>query len=169
MSKFIELLGKDGEGRKVEVDDYDYPILSARKWYLKPKQGNKPQYPYTSLYYKDFTIPVSMHRFMMNPTQWQSVDHIDGNPLNYKRENLRLCNVKENNWNTGTKDTAKSSKYKGVSIHHGLHKNAKWRSRIHIEGKEINLGHYNTEEEAARAFDEAARKYHGEFARLNFP
>lgn len=92
----------------------------------------------------------------------QEIDHIDGDPLNNQRSNLRLCSHRQNMRNR-RKSRANTSGYMGVSRSFG-----KWAADIWV-GKAIHLGRFTQIEEAARVRDEAAKKYHGEFAVLNFP
>ena len=97
------------------------------------------------------------------------IDHIDRNPLNNKFSNLRLATIAQQNMNQSkfkTKDGVPcSSIYKGVSWNKGKQK---WRARIVFDKKEIHLGYFIDEKEAALAYDEAATKFFGEFAVLNF-
>jgi hypothetical protein len=91
------------------------------------------------------------------------VDHIDGNPLNNAAKNLRPCTNAENIRNSVVK--AGSSKYKGVCFHK---KNRNWIASITVNYKTTHLGSFDTEEKAAACYDDAAKKMHGKFARLNF-
>lgn len=91
------------------------------------------------------------------------IDHMDGNILNNSKSNLRTATDKTSTYNT--KSTSKSG-YKGVSDRQHT---KKYMARIHHEGKELFLGYYNSKEEAARAYDNAARIIQGEYAKLNFP
>lgn len=91
------------------------------------------------------------------------IDHQDRNMLNNQIENLRACTDSQNMMNRApTKGS--SSKYKGVSY---VERNNNWRVQIMINYKTIKLGIFNNENEAALAYNEAAIKYHGEFAYLN--
>ncbi len=109
---------------------------------------------------------VYMHRIIMNPPDGKQVDHINGDGLDNRVENLRIATSSENNYNTG-KQSNNTSGYKGVS----WHKTRKtWQVLIGVGGRLIRIpGVFNSAEDAARAYDEAAKKYHGVFARLNFP
>ncbi len=98
------------------------------------------------------------------------VDHINHDKLDNRRENLRLATHQQNKWNTkkpsSRTDTPFTSKYKGVSL---FKKNGRWTASIRINGKSKRLGYFSTEEDAARAYDIAARANFGEFACCNFP
>lgn len=90
------------------------------------------------------------------------VDHIDGNPLNNHRSNLRLASIKENVRNS-KKPKNNTSGFKGVSWHDRAQK---WRARIFVDRRQIHLGYFDTPEEAHKAYMEAAKELHGEFARF---
>jgi hypothetical protein len=91
------------------------------------------------------------------------VDHINRNPKDNRRENLRVTDARGNVINRSFL-RSKSSQYRGVSIMQGT-----WRAAITSNRKSIHLGIFKTEEEAALAYDQAAKKHHGEYAVLNFP
>lgn len=105
---------------------------------------------------------VMMHRLLLNAPKGSYVDHVNGDRLDNRKENLRLCTKQENSWNR--KPTKGSSKYKGIWF---VKSRKKWRSCIRVNGKAMHLGYYETEEEAALAYNKAADKYFGEFAWLN--
>lgn len=94
----------------------------------------------------------------------EQTDHINGNGLDNRRENLRICTPAQNRCNRG-KTKANKSGYKGVCWDE---KRSKWESIIRVSGKAIHLGRFSTAEEAARAYDDAATKLHGEFSNLNY-
>ena len=91
------------------------------------------------------------------------IDHKDRVVSNNQLENLRLCTLSQNQWNR-LKQKNNTSGYKGVSWHK---QGKKWRAIIQIYYKYINLGLFPTKEEAASAYNEAAKKYHGEFANVS--
>ncbi len=95
----------------------------------------------------------------------RQVDHINGDGLDNRKENLRICDTSKNviNRSIGKINT---SGYKGVNWRK---KSKKWVARIGFNNKRIYLGDFNNKEDAARAYDTAALKYYGEFAKLNFP
>lgn len=90
-------------------------------------------------------------------------DHIDRNPLNNTRSNLRVASFSENSRNRAA-TKRNTSGYKGVSWHKGC---KRWQAGIHINGKFFFLGNFDTRAEAARAYDTAAKELFGEFAALN--
>jgi len=138
------------------VDDKDFEWLSRWKW-----QCNAGGYAYRGEKQKH----VFMHREILNPPDNMICDHINGNTLDNRRSNLRICTRYENSLNLNMKKNNKSG-FRGV---YWNKKDRRWRASIQSREK-IYLGNYETPEEAARVYNEAAKKYHGEFARLNeFP
>jgi hypothetical protein len=138
----------------VLVDEEDYEKLSKFKWFLnKGKNTN---------YAKNKKIG-SMHRFLMKPFPGQVVDHINGNGLDNRKNNLRLASLSENRRNSIKTSSKTTSKYKGVS----LNKCGKWKSQIRKDGKLVYLGLYPSEEIAALAYNEKASELFEDFANLN--
>lgn len=113
--------------------------------------------------------PKMMHRIILERKierpllKDELCDHIDGNRCNNSRSNLRVATHIENMWNKGV-GSSTTSGYKGVNC---LHIGRKWSAGITVNGKRIKLGMFTDIHEAARAYNEAALKYYGEFARLN--
>ena len=143
-----------GRGGIVQVDDEDYEFLSLFKW---SKDGNG-----YAARYKTAALPYSfMHRAILTAPKGTQVDHIDGNPLNNQRSNLRLCTASQNACCAKTKST---NTYRGVSKHQN-----KYRVQIRVNRKVTHVGVFDCEEDAARAYDVVAKKHYGEFAILNFP
>jgi len=105
-----------------------------------------------------------MHREIMDAPAGMEVDHINGNGLDNRKCNLRLATSSQNKRNQRKQRRKTSSKYKGVYWHK---RDKVWVVRIQAEGKEKYIGSYKTEQEAALAYNEAALKYHGEYAKLN--
>jgi hypothetical protein len=112
---------------------------------------------------------ILLHRFLMNAPAHLQVDHINGNRLDCRRSNMRLVTEAQNRLNTdGCSSRPCSSKYVGVYRAGG--KKTVWVAGISLaDGTEKYLGRFSDEESAARARDAAAKKFRGEFARLNFP
>lgn len=157
--KQIPLSGKAGIGKFAIVDDEYFDELSKRKWH-----SGKCGYPAAASYFlTKERRPIMMHSLIMKLGKGELVDHIDGNPLNNQKNNLRRCTKKQNNMNR-IKSYGKLSIYKGVSP-----SNKRWRSQIMINDKYIHLGCFGNEIEAAKAYDKKAIELFGEFAKLNFP
>lgn len=104
-----------------------------------------------------------LHKLIMNAPPELVVDHVDGNKLDNRRQNLRVCTSSQNTFNQCVRAN-NTSGYKGV---HWKKQNKIWVAYIHKNNQRIHLGHFGTAELAAEAYNEAAIKYHGEFARLN--
>lgn len=132
------------------VDDEDYEKFSKWKW------------SFSNVGYAQRTGGVYLHRLIAGAKPGEFVDHINRDKLDNRRSNLRICNKQQNQHNQGPRKG--SSSYKGVSIRKDT---GKYTACIHHNYKKINLGSFVTEEEAALAYNEAARKYHGEFAFCN--
>jgi hypothetical protein len=103
-----------------------------------------------------------LHRFVMQYEGPLVVDHINGNPLDCQKSNLRVCSNKSNTRNRGKLNLLKSSLFKGVSRHHG-----RWQAHIRADDILTHLGTFDSEIAAARAYNEAAIRDYGAYARLN--
>lgn len=104
-----------------------------------------------------------LHRIITNAKPGEYVDHINGNTFDNRKCNLRICTNTGNSRNKSIQKNNKSG-YKGVSWNKQRNK---WYSCICVNNKTKSLGKFNTKEEAAEAYNKAAMKYYGEFARLN--
>lgn len=148
------------QGKVALVDAKDFERLSQYKWCALLK------HPKIGYWIATTTIEnkkISMHRFIMNFPKNKEVDHKNHNGLDNQRCNLRICTHAENQQN---KNVFKGiSKFKGVTKHKFARK---WMSHIGFNCKSIHLGYFNSEIEAARAYDQAAVKCFGEFAYTNF-
>lgn len=146
---------------KVLVDPCDLWLLTAYAWCIK-MCGGKPYVAGTD-HINGRAVMCFLHRVIMNAPPGVEVDHINGNTLDNRRCNLRICTHKENGRNQ--KSHGGSSKYKGVSWHK---QRRKWQAQIKVDGKNIHLGYFDDEEGTAFTYDVAARILFGDFARLNF-
>ncbi|MGA2678109.1 MAG: AP2/ERF family transcription factor [Sedimentisphaerales bacterium] len=111
---------------------------------------------------------VWMHNAIMGNPKGKLIDHFNHNGLDNRRANLRAATRGQNTVNC-RKRKGCSSRFKGVCFHKNSRRYKPWDSYINVNGRRISLGCFATEVEAARAYDAVARKYHGEFARVNFP
>lgn len=145
------------------VDDEDYEMLKNRKW---SENGNGyPRNGFTNriLNPNKQQIFVMMHRVIMWSPDGMVIDHIDGNKLNNQKKNLRVCSPTDNKRNRGM-SRRNTSGYKGV---YWQRANKKWYAAINTDERFLNVGSFENKEDAARAYNAAASKYHGEFAKLN--
>lgn len=147
------------------IDAGDYGAVSSFHWRVESNRGFAWYAVAHTPRINGRTSKVRMHRLILRAPANAVVDHINGDGLDNRRSNLRLCTQTENTWNRRTKHGV--SRFMGVSLDTRC-RAKKWRATIGVHGKYISLGYFLTEEEAAAAYDEAAREWHGEFARLNF-
>lgn len=145
------------QGYITTVDDDDFDYLLSFTWYAKKGSGRRG-----SQYYAHNWKLGKMHRLIMRCPKGMQVDHINHNPMDNRKCNLRICTLKENLYNRRRKPKG-SSRFLGVQP-----SGKKWTASIGVEYKRIHLGTYETQEAAAKAYDLNAQKYFGEFANLNF-
>lgn len=151
-------------GLEAVIDASDVPLVEGRNWYASNRRKSVC-YAIAKIYDGKKWAYFPMHRLILPPTADRPIaDHIDGNGLNNRRSNLRLATHKENSYNLRARMRPRSG-FKGVS----MMPSGKWKAQLIVENKVRYLGCFVTPEEAARAFDKAAREVRGEFARLNFP
>lgn len=146
------------KGQVATVDAHDFDHLSQWKWhccngYAARRVGKNGEYVY-------------MHRQILSAPAGVDVDHRDSDKLNNTRSNLRICSHLENMRNSRKRTCKTLSTYKGVSFDR---KNQRWEAYIQIDSRKVSLGRFDTEIEAAHAYDAAAREHFGEFARTNLP
>ncbi len=150
------------QGEYALVDAEDYERVSRFKWCIS-RVGHQ-----IYAYRKHHGKTLRMHQFIMNPPKGMVVDHIDGNGLNNRRCNLRICTRMQNNWNHGRrKGPEASSQY--VGVHRHKNRPNKWYVAIQTDNEVAYLGPFDSEIEAARARDYRAVEVHGPYAHLNLP
>jgi hypothetical protein len=149
------------KGQVALVDDADYDWLNKIKWQALLKKEH--YYVRTSKRVNGRVKSTYMHQLIINPLNGNWVDHIDHNPLNNQRSNLRVCTNSQNQMNQVPHG---KSKYKGVSFGD---RDCKYiRVCIRINGKITRFYGFRSELEAAKFYDNLAKQYYGEFAHLNF-
>lgn len=160
MSKQIQLT----QGKFATVDDDDYEYVVAYKWHARTAGINSKWYATRKVGEFPFKRNLHLHIFLMSPPAGMEVDHINGDGLDNRRENLRIVTHSQNMMNRG-KYRNNTSGFKGVFFH----ADGKWRAQIVVNGKTFGKYGFTTAEEAARYYDDLAIEHHGEFAVLNFP
>ena len=147
------------------IDAEDFQRVNQFKWYC-----TKLGYAAHGIYEKGSgrrnrkSSIMLLHRFILNTPEGKIIDHANRNPLDNRKSNLRICNQSQNLANSKLATTNKSG-YKGVCWH-ALGKGY-WRASITVHQKHKFIGLYNTRTEAALAYNRAAEKYFGEYARGN--
>ena len=152
------------KGKYAIVDNDDFDRFGHYKWYVK--KGGYTFYAQRVEYNNGKTRTMTMHREIMAAPARLIVDHINRNGLDNRRANLRFATVAENGWNSRRGINVGSSKYKGVAWEKRV---KKWRVVLCYKGGRKYLGYFKDEKMAAKMYDKAAKKYHGEFAVLNNP
>lgn len=144
-----------GSCKEALVDTNDIPLIQQTRWYVLDKRG----YVVNDTKVKGKRKRTFLHRLISGANQEDCVDHINHNPLDNRRSNLRICTKKENSVYSKSRQNT-SSKYKGVNWYKPY---KKWRARVNRK----HIGYFSEEECAARAHDHEAIREYGEFAYLN--
>lgn len=145
------------QGFEAIIDSSMIPLVDQFNWW--PKKDKRATYARTKKIHNGKTI--YLHRLIMDAPDHLEVDHINSNPLDNRKENLRLATHKENmrnsrineNSTTGLKGVMKIKNYN------------KWVAHISINNKKVYLGIFDSANDAAVAYTEASNKFHGEFGR----
>lgn len=139
------------------VDSADALLVAGFNWHKSPKNY---------VYADRSRLRLALHRLIAGAGDGETVDHENGDPLDNRTSNLRVCNKSQNGANRGPdrRRAGRTSRFKGVSW---SNQRNKWVVSIHVNGRSRSLGRYTDEVEAARVYDQAALEAWGEFARLN--
>ena len=150
---YAEIILYDNKGKEInrgKIDIEDIEKVKEYKWHLNDNgyiRNNKRN---------------ELHRFLLNPLKHEIVDHINGNTLDNRKCNLRIVTPTQNNMNTKIR-IDNTSGCKGVGWHKPKNK---WRVRITVDKKTIELGYFDDKEEAIKCRKEAEEKYFGDFRRI---
>lgn len=147
------------KGMFAKVDEADYEWLSQWPWHFANRYALRPE-PGTKV-----GSHAAMHREIMQTPKGMDTDHINGDKLDNRRANLRVCTRQQNHRNLRSRPGS-SSQFLGVTWDR---RRKNWVAHISMSRKTHHLGAFTSEEEAARARDAKARELFGEFAYLNFP
>jgi hypothetical protein len=149
------------ENYKVLVDKETKSIIDSRIWRIKINPSG--QIYFVSHDNKNYE---TLHRLIMDCPKGMVVDHINGDTLDNRKSNLRICTKLQNQYNQKKHKGNKHSKYKGVTLRKEL-KSKPWEAFIYANRTHRRLGYFATEIEAAEAYNKAALQMYGEYAKLN--
>ena len=152
------------QGKFALVDDEDFDFLSQWKWCVDSKGYAKRTVCLGKIDGKKKYRTLLMHRVLLNPGPDQEVDHRNRIRSDNRRINLRLCTQNQNHFNCEVPKKSGTSKYRGVIW---CKRDKRWIAQLRFNRKHVLRKAFPTEVEAALAYNEAAKMYHGEFALLN--
>ena len=135
------------------IDEDDYDKIKG-VWWSKTPAG----------YITNPRKRISVHRIILNCSHGEIIDHINGDPTDNRKENLRICNTAQNGWNRGIPKN-NTSGFKGITYKNEKNRKCRWAANIKVNGSTYFLGHYSKREHAAEAYKVASIKYHGEFSK----
>jgi hypothetical protein len=160
MNKYIKL----SNGMKAIIDAEDWKKVKHFSWGFGYGHAKKSGYQqYVGAYKGNYQGSMMLHRFIMDTPKGFHTDHINGNHLDNRKSNLRVCSAQQNQWNS-RKHIIQSSKYKGVSWYK---RDKCWRAYANLNYQQIHLGYFKSEIEAAKVYNRKAKELYGAFAFLN--
>jgi len=140
------------KGQHALVDDADYEWLKQLKWHATWHKSSKSFYARCWISQKGAEM---MHRYILGAKKGEEIDHINRNPLDNRRNNLRFCSRSENLLN---RKAYGRSKYRGVTWNEVSNK---WQSRLFNKKEQFHLGLFSSEKEASEAYNKKYREIHG--------
>lgn len=152
------------KGKFAIIDTQDLLIVGQFSWRANEHSPGR-WYARRSFRHDGRQSSEQMHRRIVGPPVGLWVDHINGDGLDNRRSNLRLCTRQQNTANQAVTTTGASG-FRGVRR---FRNTTKWQAQIKVNQRSLHLGQFNTPEEAAHAYDAAAWRAFGPFATLNFP
>jgi len=156
---FIKL--KNGMKAIIDAEDWDKVKDFTWNWGRGVTAGSGYQ-PYVGAS-PSYSSQILLHRFIMNTPKGMHTDHINGNHLDNRKFNLRICTPQQNQFNS-KKHKINTSKYKGVSWYK---RDSCWRAYLNFNRKQLHLGYFNKELDAVKAYNKKAKEIYKEFACLN--
>lgn len=139
--KTLVVASKNIEHR-VLLDDEDFENVTKHRWFINKGYAQRACWDGKNY------VNLSMHRFVMQEPEGKVIDHIDGNPLNNQKKNLRAT--------TQAANLRNSKVAKGYTW---VAKRQKWQAQIRLNYKQLFLGYFSTEAEAREAYLAARKKY----------
>ncbi len=153
------------KGYEAMIDAADLPLVEANKWFAQEayyRDGSvRAVYVVRQIRINGKITPIRLHRVITEAEDGFEVDHINGNGLDNRRENLRVCSKAQNQHNARRRSDNKSG-FKGVRWYP---KYQKWNTSIRLNGKSKNLGYFRCPTAAAVAYAKASAELHGDFGR----
>jgi hypothetical protein len=146
------------KGYNVLIDDDIAPLILSRKWHVSRRKG-RVYFASTVHTNSGRSFEIRLHRLLACAVDGLFVDHKNGNTLDNRRENLRICTNAENTRNQPDRQRNKVG-YRGVSKVRD-----KFKAKITFNGKNIHIGYFSTPKEASQAYEKKARELFGEFYR----
>jgi hypothetical protein len=161
------------QGKTAIIDDIDAEKAKGFKWHAQKAGQTWYAASWTRIGHigKKWGIArkaeyISLHRLIMECPPEKEIDHIDGDGLNCRRDNLRIC-TRTRNAQHALRAKLGKARFRGVSFLGNVYRAKPWQARIGVNGKFIHLGCFQTAKEAAIAYNTASFKYHGEFGIRN--
>lgn len=159
---------KTSSGTDIILDHEDIAVASEFRWHdwtNRKYNGHSWKCPAASVLINGKKRVLLLHRLLLGATfgDGKIIDHINGNTFDARKQNLRFCSHGQNISNQRNK----TKNYKTSRFHGVFRSGGKWRAQIRANKIKIHLGMFINEEDAARAYNSASMKFHGEFASMN--